>query len=61
MKDKVVIAEVNCDDERELCDAQGVKGFPSLIFYGTSGVFSEYTGSRRLDQLSAFAEKASSM
>ncbi|KAF4574508.1 hypothetical protein EYR36_005850 [Pleurotus pulmonarius] len=60
MQDKINIAEVNCDEHGALCKSQGVEGYPMLAFYPT-GVASkaEYNQGRKLDQLKAFAEKAS--
>jgi len=58
MQSKLTIAEVNCDENSALCKAQGVTGYPMLLFY-SEGAKSEYPGGRKLDQLKAFAEKAS--
>ncbi|EDR04936.1 protein disulfide isomerase [Laccaria bicolor S238N-H82] len=58
MKDKVTIAEVNCDDHSALCKSQDIKGYPTLIFFSNGGR-SEYNGGRKLDQLKEFTEKAS--
>ncbi|TFK35040.1 protein disulfide isomerase [Crucibulum laeve] len=58
MQNKVTIAEVNCDDHSDLCKAEGVQGYPTLIYFG-NGVKSEYNGGRKIDQLKSFAEKAS--
>lgn len=58
MQSKLTIAEVNCEDNSALCKAQGVTGYPMLAFY-SEGAQSEYSGGRKLDQLKAFAEKAS--
>ncbi|KAJ2912426.1 hypothetical protein MD484_g7977, partial [Candolleomyces efflorescens] len=58
LQGKVQIASVNCDDESALCGLQGVQGYPTLIYF-SNGAVSEYKGGRKLDQLRAFAEKAS--
>ena len=58
MKDKLTIAEVNCDDNASLCKSQTIEGYPTLIFFDSNGVKSEYNGGRKLDQLKAFSEKA---
>ncbi|KAF8655196.1 hypothetical protein AX16_003228 [Volvariella volvacea WC 439] len=60
MQNQLTIAEVNCDDNSSLCGSQGVQGYPTLKFYAPGGVVSEYSGGRKLEQLKAFAEKASS-
>lgn len=59
MQNKVTIAEVNCDDHSALCKAQGVQGYPTLAWFNQGEEKSEYSGGRKLDQLKAFAEKAS--
>ncbi|KII96123.1 hypothetical protein PLICRDRAFT_49017 [Plicaturopsis crispa FD-325 SS-3] len=57
MQNKLTIAEVNCDDYSSACKSEGIQGFPMLSYY-SNGVKTEYTGSRKLDQLKAFTEKA---
>jgi thioredoxin domain-containing protein 5 len=62
MQDKVTVAEVNCDDHSSLCKAQGIQGYPTLVWYAAGDVpggKSEYNGGRKFDTLKAFAEKAS--
>ncbi|KZT13191.1 thioredoxin-domain-containing protein [Laetiporus sulphureus 93-53] len=60
MQHKLAIAEVNCDEHAALCSAEGVKGFPTLIYYGGQGAGrTEYNSGRKLEQLKAFAEKVS--
>jgi thioredoxin domain-containing protein 5 len=59
MKNKLTIADVNCDDNASLCKSQSIEGYPTLIFFDGNGVKSEYNGGRKLDQLKAFSEKAS--
>ena len=60
MKEKLTIAEVNCEAFSTLCKSQGVTGYPMLFFYsGGSGAGSrqtEYTGGRKYDQLKKFAD-----
>jgi len=64
MKDKLTIAEVNCDASvnSALCKSQNVEGYPSLFFYsGGSGKAvhkTDYTGGRKLEQMLRFAEMA---
>ncbi|KAJ6571983.1 protein disulfide isomerase [Mycena capillaripes] len=59
MQGKVTIAEVNCEAHEKFCKGQGVGGYPSLMYYPPGGDKSEYTSGRKLEQLKAFAEKAS--
>ncbi|KAI0719220.1 thioredoxin-domain-containing protein [Fomitopsis betulina] len=57
---KLTIAEVNCEAYEGLCRAEGVPGFPQLVYYGGKGQGKvEYTSRRKLEQLRAFAEKVS--
>ncbi|KAF9268413.1 hypothetical protein L218DRAFT_954776 [Marasmius fiardii PR-910] len=58
LQNKLVVAEVNCEEYGSLCTSQDVEGFPSLKYY-TAGSKTEYNGGRKLEQLKAFAEKAS--
>ena len=58
MKNKLTIAEVNCEDNTSLCKSLSIEGYPTLIFFDSNGVRTEYRGGRKLDQLKAFAEKA---
>lgn len=58
MKGKLTIAEVNCDDHAAVCEKQNIAGYPSMVFF-IGGSKTEYMGSRKLDQMRAFAEKAS--
>ncbi|KDR74372.1 hypothetical protein GALMADRAFT_250250 [Galerina marginata CBS 339.88] len=62
MQNKVTVAEVNCDDHSALCKSQGIEGYPTLVWYGQGADpagKSEYNSGRKLEQLKAFAEKAS--
>jgi len=51
-----LIAEVDCtnEDARPLCDANGVKGFPSLK-WGDPNALEDYEGGRTYDDFAAFA------
>lgn len=54
-KDKVQIAKVDADAERDLGKRFGVQGFPTLKFFdGKSETPTDYSGGRDLDSLSAF-------
>jgi thioredoxin domain-containing protein 5 len=57
LQGKLTIAEVNCEDFKSLCQSQDVEGYPALMYY-TGGSKTEYSGGRKLEQLKAFAEKA---
>jgi protein disulfide-isomerase-like protein len=51
-----LIAEVDCTAEgKPLCDANGVKGFPTLK-YGDPSSLDDYQGARTYDALAKFAE-----
>ena len=58
MEHKLAVAEVNCDENSSLCKSQDVTGYPMLFFYA-NGAKSEYSGGLKLEQLRAFAERAS--
>jgi len=59
-KDGVTIAHVDCtaDDNanRELCNGQGVNGFPTLNIYKDGEKVDEYSGKRELEDLATFVE-----
>ncbi|KAH9853322.1 thioredoxin-domain-containing protein [Lenzites betulinus] len=59
MQHKLNIAEVNCEEHKALCKLEGIEGYPMLFYYGGKGAKTEYTGGRKLDQLTAFANKVS--
>ena len=51
------IAEVDCTTEgKPLCDANGVRGFPTLK-YGDPAALEDYSGGRSYDDLSKFAKE----
>ena len=60
MQNKLTIAEVNCDEHMALCKSHGIQGYPALVFVTSDGLRSQYNGGRKLEQLTSFAEKASS-
>lgn len=57
LKNKVTVAEVDCEAHGSLCAQENIQGYPTLIYYN-KGIRSEYNGGRRLDQLKSFAETA---
>ena len=58
LQGRVTVAEVNCDDYKSLCSSEGVTGFPMLFFYSESGKKSEYSGTRNLEAMKNWAERA---
>jgi len=53
---KTLIADVDCTAEgKPLCDANGVKGFPTIKF-GDASALEDYQGGRDLASLTKFAE-----
>jgi len=55
--DTGLVAEVDCTAEgKPLCDANGVRGFPTLK-YGDPTALDDYQGGRTLDALSGFAKE----
>jgi hypothetical protein len=52
-----LVAEVDCAaDGKPLCDANGVRGFPTLK-YGDPASLEDYSGGRDYDTLAKFAEE----
>jgi len=60
MQNKLSIAEVNCDDHSSLCKSQNIEAYPTLLFFDSNGVKSEYTAGRKIAQLESFAGRAAS-
>ena len=60
-KSGVKVAKVDCtegnDRNRELCNGQGVTGFPTLNLYKNGELMEEFKGKRTLDDLVAFVNK----
>jgi len=59
----VTIAKVDCtsndNKNKELCNAQGVNGFPTLNIYKDGEKVDEFNGKRGLDDLAVFVDKTS--
>jgi len=59
----VTIAKVDCtsndNKNKELCNAQGVNGFPTLNIYKDGEKVDEFNGKRGLEDLAAFVDKTS--
>merc|ERR1712066_953769 len=57
----VKIAKVDCtadeNSNKELCNAQGVNGFPTLNIYKDGEKIEEYNGKRAMDDLESFVKK----
>lgn len=53
------VAKVDCtlEENKELCNEQGVDGFPTIFLYKNGGKVEEYNGSRSLDDLFEFVSK----
>jgi hypothetical protein len=52
-----LVAEVDCTTEgKPLCDANGVRGFPTLK-YGDPAALEDYQGARSYDELAKFAKE----
>ncbi|KAF8583726.1 protein disulfide isomerase [Ramaria rubella] len=55
----VIIAKVDADAEKELGSRFGVKGFPTLKWFGKTGTPEDYNGGRKLNELAEFVTKQS--
>jgi len=58
LQNQVQVAQIDCDAHGAFCQSYDVRGYPTLKFF-SNGATSEYQGSRKLENLKAFAEKAS--
>ncbi|KAI0832416.1 protein disulfide isomerase [Trametes gibbosa] len=59
LKEKnIKIAKVNCVDEAEFCQTNGVQGYPTLRVY-RNGEYSDYTGPRKADGIISYMTKQS--
>merc|ERR1712038_450336 len=55
--DKVTVAKVDCTVEKDLCQGQGVSGYPTVKFFDKDASAGEkYKGGRDFDTLKAFVE-----
>ncbi|CAO3696920.1 unnamed protein product [Rhizopus stolonifer] len=54
LKDKVNVAEVNCDANKALCNAYNIAGLPTLKYF-VHGTSIQYHGERKSDSLVEFA------
>jgi len=50
----VIVAEVDCTVAREVCNAQGVRGYPTLRLYQNGEFKNAYTGAREVDAFKNF-------
>eukprot|EP00552_Chaetoceros_brevis_P004032 CAMPEP_0197743870 /NCGR_PEP_ID=MMETSP1435-20131217/36576_1 /TAXON_ID=426625 /ORGANISM="Chaetoceros brevis, Strain CCMP164" /LENGTH=141 /DNA_ID=CAMNT_0043334995 /DNA_START=1 /DNA_END=426 /DNA_ORIENTATION=- len=53
--DSILIADVNCGDQKEFCDGKNVRGYPTIYYY-LNGEEHPYEGSRDFDDLSEFVK-----
>eukprot|EP00702_Spironucleus_salmonicida_P005821 EST47112.1 Thioredoxin domain-containing protein [Spironucleus salmonicida] len=49
--DKVVIAEVDCTQATEVCQAQEVRGYPTLKFFNNGQYVENYKGAREAEAI----------
>ncbi|TRM68611.1 thioredoxin-like protein [Schizophyllum amplum] len=59
MQNRLTIAEVDCEAHPAICKSFNINGYPTLVYVNQAGVRSEYNSGRKLEQLTAFVEKAS--
>lgn len=56
LRDKVNVGAVNCDEEKSLCSEYGIKGFPTLFYFGNDKDSPEaYQGDREASSIVEFA------
>ncbi|VDL63596.1 unnamed protein product [Hymenolepis diminuta] len=54
LKNAVPLFEVNCDEDRDLCDKAGVQSFPTLKVYANGIHIDDYNGPRTREALVSF-------
>jgi protein disulfide-isomerase-like protein len=54
--DSVFIADVNCGEQEELCEKEGVGGYPTIKYY-VDGKEHEFNGGRSFDALNTFVDE----
>ena len=54
-RENVHIAKVDCTVDREVCTAEGVRGYPTLKFFTSDGHAAKYAGGRDLASLTEYA------
>ncbi|KAI0375634.1 protein disulfide isomerase [Pilatotrama ljubarskyi] len=59
LKEKnIKLAKVNCVDEADFCQSNGVQGYPTLRVY-RNGEYTDYTGPRKADGIISYMHKQS--
>lgn len=53
----VQLAQVNCAAYGDLCEANKIRGYPSILFYEDGNMLEEYKGNRDLDDLKQFLQR----
>lgn len=48
---------MDCTQNQELCQRNGVRGYPTLLLFEDGLVMEKYSGNRALDKLVKFVEK----
>ena len=51
------VAKVDCTQHKEVCSAQGVRGYPTLKLFKDGSEVEKYSGARSFDALSSYLEK----
>ncbi|KAG6877802.1 hypothetical protein C0993_003776 [Termitomyces sp. T159_Od127] len=59
VKDKIVIAKVDADNDKTLAHKYNIKGFPTLKWFDAKGEVEPYESGRDLESLAAFVTKKS--
>ncbi|KAL0213329.1 hypothetical protein RCL1_006955 [Eukaryota sp. TZLM3-RCL] len=53
----VLISEVNCDEQKEICSSHHITGFPTLILFKADGSAVSFNQERSLDSMLAFVNE----
>jgi protein disulfide-isomerase len=60
MRGNLNIGEVNCDEQKAICKAAGVRGYPTMLLY-RGNERTEYDGMRGIGDLLSYAEKVAAV
>ncbi|KAL0243338.1 hypothetical protein GEMRC1_005899 [Eukaryota sp. GEM-RC1] len=54
---KMILAEVDCDENEELCQTAGIQGFPTIHLFRNGQFWTEYQGERNAENIVGYSLK----
>lgn len=57
LKDKINLVEYECDNQKEICQQNGIRGYPTVILHKENGEKVEYQGQRETKEIIDFVKK----